>query len=279
MQKILLAIDGLQIDMPALEFACYLGRLTKSEITGVFLENMVADERPVLEKAYDIPHLDWKIDRNSEDYKKKSETIKKNILFFKEACDNREINSRIHRDRGVPAKEIIEESRFADLIIIDAETSFNKRYEGTPTEFVKDVLKHTECPVIIAPKSFDGIDEIIFSYDGTESSMFAIKQFGYLFPELRQTKALLLEISGDNAPVIDQKHKVQEWLKAHYSDYDCKLLQGDVKDQLFSYLLPKKNVFVVMGSYGRNAISSIFKKSNADMVLKTANLPLFITHA
>lgn len=279
MQKILLVIDGLQMDPGTLEFACYLARLTKSKMTGVFLENLVADQRPVLKETYDMPRLDWEIDNNSEDYRKKSETIEKNILFFKEACSKREVNCRIHRDRGVPAKEIIEESRFADVIVINAETSFNKRYEGTPTEFVKDVLKYAECPVIIAPKNFDGIDEIIFSYDGSKSAMFAIKQFGYLFPEFSRTRAVLLEISGNTKPVIEEKYKVQEWMKTHYSNCDCKLLQGDVKDQLFSYLLPKKNVFVVMGSYGRNAISSVFKKSNADIVLKTANLPLFITHA
>ena len=46
MQKILLAIDAVNINMPALDFACYIGRLTNSKITAVFLENLVADENP-----------------------------------------------------------------------------------------------------------------------------------------------------------------------------------------------------------------------------------------
>jgi len=29
------------------------------------------------------------------------------------------VNSKIHRDRGVPTTEILEESRFADLIVVD----------------------------------------------------------------------------------------------------------------------------------------------------------------
>ena len=50
MEKILLAIDAINLDMPALDFACYLGRLTNSKITGVFLENLVADEKLVIKK-------------------------------------------------------------------------------------------------------------------------------------------------------------------------------------------------------------------------------------
>ena len=47
MERILLAIDAVNPDKGALEFACYLGKLTKSKITGVFLENMVARDQPV----------------------------------------------------------------------------------------------------------------------------------------------------------------------------------------------------------------------------------------
>lgn len=278
MQKILLAINGIKIDMNALDFACYLGRLTKSKITGVFLENLVAEEKPVLKETTVVPYISWEADINSAEHREKTRIIEKNISFFKEACAKREVNCSIHRDRGVPAKEIIEESRFADLLVIDAATSFNKRFEGIPTEFVKDVLKNAECPVVIAPESFESIDEIVFTYDGSRSSVFAIKQFGYLFPELRYKKAMLMEITAGSEMTVEQKYKIQEWLRAHYADCECKVLLGDVKDQLFSYLLPKKNAFVVMGSYGRNMISTFFKKSSADIVLKTANLPLFISH-
>ena len=46
MEKILLAIDAYNPDKNAIEFACYLGRLTKSKITGIFLENVTAGQSP-----------------------------------------------------------------------------------------------------------------------------------------------------------------------------------------------------------------------------------------
>ena len=51
MEKILLAIDAINLDKNSLEFACYLAQLTKSKVTGVFLENLMSEERPVLRQV------------------------------------------------------------------------------------------------------------------------------------------------------------------------------------------------------------------------------------
>ena len=278
MEKILLAVDALKLDMPALDFACYLGRLTKSKITGVFLENLVADERTVLKKMHGARSLDWDIDENSEDFQDKREMIAKNISLFKEACENRSVRCSVHRDRGVPADEIIYESRYADLIVIDAATSFKRRFEGTPTEFVRDVLKNTECPVIIAPESFDGIDEIIFTYNSSKSAAFAIKQFTYLFPELDDRKTIVLQVNEEGAWADKDKYNFREWLQNHYSAIGFEVLKGEADDKLFDYLLKRKNAFVVMGAYGRNAVSRFFRESHADLLIKAIAQPIFIAH-
>ncbi len=85
MEKILLAIDAVNLNMPALDFAGYIGRLTNSKITGVFLENLVADEKPVLKKTYGTRYVDWDIDESSPRYQGKQQLIEKNISLFKEA--------------------------------------------------------------------------------------------------------------------------------------------------------------------------------------------------
>jgi len=278
MRKILVAINGLKFDMHTLDFACYLGRLTRSTITGVFLENQVAEYKPVLKNAYYGTYLDWEVDENSPAHWNKMKKIDSNITLFKEACSRREVNCAIQRDEGSPAKEIIAESRFADLLIIDAETSFNKHYEGSPTPFVKEILQFAECPVIIAPESFDSIEEIIFCYDGSRSAFFSIKQFDYLLPELKYKKVTLVEVTKDSELTIPEKENVKDWFERHYNNVQFTVLNGEVKDELFSYLLERKNAFVVMGSYGRGTLSHMFKSSTAERVIKTTNLPVFITH-
>jgi hypothetical protein len=278
MEKILLAIDAINPHKSALEFACYLGRLTKSKIIGVFLENLVAEERPVLKKMHGMTSVDWQLDENSEEHKAKMNEVERNISFFKDGCISGEVSYRVHRDRGVPVRELIGESRFADVLVVDAQTSFNKRYEGNPTEFVRDVLKKAECPVIIAPERFEGADEIIFAYNSTSSSVFAMKQFTYLFPQLHNKKVTILQVNEAGKWHDPDKYKFKEWLNEHYTDLNFEALKGETDVTLLTHLLNRNNIFLVMGAYGRSAISRFFKHSQADLLIKTVSHPIFIAH-
>ncbi len=81
MKKILRAIDATNLNINSLDFACFPGRLTKSKITGVFLENLVAEEKPVLKSFQGAAYIDWMVDANSDEHKAKMEAIKKISLF------------------------------------------------------------------------------------------------------------------------------------------------------------------------------------------------------
>jgi len=279
MEKILIAIDAVNANPHSLDFACYLGRLTNSKITGVFLENLIEDEKLVLQEDHGARYVSWEVDKGSQAFQNKMETIEKNLRLFKDACDKRGVRYSVHRDSGDPAREIIRESRYADLLITDAETSFNRKFDGVPTEFVKDVLKDAECPVIIAPESFEFIDEIVFTYNASKSSLFAIKQFCYLFPELDDKKITVLQIEDDDDSTEPEKEKFKEWISGHYSSIGFETLKGDPETELFAHLLRKQKVFIVMGAYGRSNLSQLFKHSRADLLIKTVTQAIFIAHS
>jgi hypothetical protein len=278
MEKILLAIDATRVNKSSLEFACYLARLTKSKVTGVFLENLVADEKPVLKKAYGRAYVNWEINEASQEYQDKVQLINTNIRYFKESCIQQEVCFQLHRDRGEPETDLLEETRFADILVADAALSFTKQYAGTPSTFVKDILSKAECPVIIAPEHVEAIDEIVFTYNGTASSLFAIKQFTYLLPQLGTKKTTILQVNEEGEWHDPDKYKFKEWLKNHYTDLHFEAQKGNTGTILFEALFMKKNIFLVMGSYGRNALSKFIQQSHADMLIKTVAHPIFITH-
>jgi nucleotide-binding universal stress UspA family protein len=279
MEKILLAMDAAQLNMKAIDFACYIARLTRSRITGIFLEGLTNGES---RNSVDEGGGAWDSDADNPDIVRAtipSALTEANIRIFREACVCRDTLSGIHRDRGIPLTEILAETRFADLLIVDPETSFSKSDRHVPGRFVKDVLDSAECPVLIAPYSFDdAIEEIVLSYNGTASSVYAIKQFTSLFPELTHKKVHVVNVRQDGLPAIEDQFKMKEWLQAHYDHLEFVLLKGDASDQLFAYLLEKKNAVVVMGAYGRNVVSRFFKPSHARLIVKTINLPIFIAH-
>ena len=279
MEKILLAMDAIKPSKNALEFACYLGRLTKSKITGVFLENLEAKERPVLKQLQRMTSLDWAEEEHTkEQMAHKEQLTEKNIALFKDGCVCRDVSFNIHHDRGAALTALVEESRYADLIVTDAELSLHKTFSGVPSEFVRTLLKTSECPVIIAPEKYEAINEIVFTYNGSRSSVYAIKQFTYLFPQLSHLKTTIIQANAAGEWHGTDKHKFSEWLKDHYTDLHFEVMQGDAGTKLFDYLFTKRNMFLVMGAYGRNALSEFFVKNPADFLIKVVTQPIFIAH-
>jgi nucleotide-binding universal stress UspA family protein len=281
MEKILLAMDAAHLHMPTIDFACYIARLTKSRLTGVFLEGLVDGDGRGKDEADLFGGGAWDSEAENPDVVPAtipSAVTEANIRLFREACVCRDTLSLVHRDRGIPLSEILGETRFADLLIVDAETSFSKTDRKIPGRFVKEVLDASECPVLMAPYHFDAIEEIVLAYNGTASSVYAIKQFTSLFPSLGNKPVHIVSVRNDESSAIEDQFKMKEWLKAHYENVDFIVLKGEASDELFGYLLGKKGMVVVMGAYGRSVVSRFFKPSQARLVVKTINLPIFIAH-
>jgi hypothetical protein len=278
MKKILIAVNASKVNMHVLDFACFLANLTHSTLKAIFLEKVYGEPVPGVKWALGTPYLETVLETDIPENKVLQALYKQNIEMFEQACDRRGVNFSIHFEKDISTDEIIAESRFADLIVADPELSFNERPENIPSAFTKVLLSKSECPVVIAPYKFEEIDEIVFGYNGSASSVFAIKQFTSLFPQLADTKLTVVQIDDSDESAINQRNKIGELLQNNYSSIGFQQLQGDPADAMFEFLLGKKNIFVVMGAYGRNMLSGFFRRSTADLVVKTLNLPLFIAH-
>jgi len=278
MENLLLVLNGNKFDSNLVDFACYIANLTRSRLTGVFIENIKGDEQPALKQLYALPYVESITANDLPENKQRIESCEVNEKLFAEACINRGVNYQIHTNRKASVKDVTHESRFSDLIIIDPSTSFANETEGTPSHFAREVLAGAECPVVVAPYSFDGIEEIVFPYDGSKSSVFSIKQFAHIFPALKNKPTTVLQVDQREKLSDADAAEIRELMATHFGKFKFEHLRGQAEDELFGYLLGKKNVFVVMGSYGRGYFSSIFKRSAADLLVKAVNLPIFIAH-
>jgi len=271
MKKVLIAIDAKKVNMKALDFACYLARLTHSTLTGVFLDKAQLMETIIKEPLQ-------RQARYSTAVKEMAKVIDENMHQFREACSGRGTNCSLYVESSEQGGDIVKATRFAELLIVDPEMSFKKKNDEIPSAYIKDLLARSECPVVLAPFEFHAINEILFAYDGSEASVYAIKQFTYLFPELTGKKLTVLEVNKAGDDLIRDKAKITELLKLHYPDIEFQLLQGKAADELFGYLLGKNNVFVVMGAFERNVFSGLFSHSTAELIIKAINVPVFVAH-
>jgi len=276
MERILLAIDSQNLDENAVDFACFLARLTESKLTAIFLDNLISEEQVILNGDGGIPYVASATLRAGGEDPGRSAIRNENIRLFQELADEEGIEANIYRNDGAPALDVIAESMFADVLILDAKT-FSGAYEGLPSRFVKDILQDTGCPVVIAPATFEDIDNVVFCYDGGKSSIFAMKQFSYLFPELTLKKAQVINLKGE-ALTAEEASGVTEWLKVHFSEVEWFIPEEEATVALFKYLLQKKNDFLVMGAYGRGLLASFFEKNPEDDTARTTSIPIFVAH-
>lgn len=274
MEKIVLIADSRRLDDSLIDFGCYLAKLTQSKLMAILLDNIGIELR--IAKAYSRQVAS----ENQEEEPPVVMDHDQSTLYFMEACRKKSVKAEVYVENGSPSEAVLFESRFADLVIVSPGLSVLGDADDMPSSFVKRVLSKSECPVVLAPDSFNKVEEIVFCYDGSASSLFAIKQFTYLFPQYHSVKVKVLEVGSRSELEEDEgQNRTISWLKAHYSQVNFQALEGESKkDDLFTWFLNKKDLFIVMGAFGRSLLSNLFRKSASELVIKTIDLPLFIAH-
>ncbi len=269
MKRILLALNPKRINNVALDFGCYLGKLTQSKISGVFLE---ANPGAVQSRSSLQDQL-----KTYTQQERESGDFTRVLTHFGEACLSRDTGYSVGRGKCIDLEGLIEESRFADLMVIDPCISFKDETVSAPSPLARQILSNAACPVVLAPELFDGIQMIVMTYDGSKAATHAIKQFTYLFPEFRDHKIQLVQVEHERERHPDEL-LFTEWLNCHYPHLKYIVLKGNSEDRLINYLLPLNNTLVVMGAYGRNFISRFFRQSMAEALVGTVVNPIFTAH-
>lgn len=273
---ILLALNALYPDKGSSDFAFYLARLSKSKVYGIFLKGEEPDFNAVLELNENVNRAGSKKMKIAD--LSRPDLIQSNIRLFKEICTSNEVCSDIYLNNEVDVDDLIVGSCFADLVVVDAALKLSNDPSSVPTDSVKEILTRSHCPVIISPLSFERIDELIFTYNGSSSALFAIRQFTYLFPEYFDKKLSVIQVNKSGKWPEKDQGKFKEWLNNHYLDVNFIALEGVAENELMTYLLRKKHAFIVMGAYSRNSFSQFFNESTAEVLIKTLTQPIFIAH-
>jgi hypothetical protein len=273
MKKILLAFDGKHYSEGALQFAKLLNDKNPILLTGAFLPqvnyaNLWSFSGGGLKGTDFVPLLE---DSDAVE-------VKKNIRRFEFFCAANNITFNIHAeyfDFAIP--ELKKESRFADLLIIGSEIFYGEAGTDSPNEYLMETLHDLKCPVIVVPEKFELPKNNILLYDGTESSLYAIKQFAYLFPEFANNNSLLVYATKTANETIPNEAAMREIVIAHYPNVTVGI-EVTPKKLFPVHLSEQKNAIVVSGSFGRSELSMMLRKSFITEVISEHKLPVFIAH-
>lgn len=203
------------------------------------------------------------------------DTIEKNIKVFISLYQKNNIKYKVHKDLYDKTISLLTtESRFADLMIIGSEVFYTGGNAG-PFEYLKDTLHHAECPVMIVPEKFSPPSQVILAYDGSESSVYAIKQFAYLFPELCKLNTMLVYF-GDEKQTIPSKDLIEELVSANFEKFSIRKICDEDKSNFDEWLSERWNPVLVSGSFNPSGISELFKRSFVIQTIKQHKTSVFL---
>ncbi len=271
MKKIIIPLDGGNFSKGAFSFACNVNKKTPILLTGIFLAEKNYESLFFFPSAFAAPaYIPVKegIDEG---------ILESSINDFKRLCDENNIKYKVHKDIYESAlPQLSKETRFADLMLIGSEIFYTSN-ENEPLEYLLHALHTTECPVIIVPEKFNFPSHIILAYDGSESSVYAIKQFVNLFPELCSLKTILV-YAGDGKHDIPERELIEEFATSHFEDFSINKIPVTDKNIFNEWLAAQSNPLLVSGSFSRSEISQLLKRSFIIKIIKDHNTPVFIAH-
>lgn len=260
----------------AVEYAVDIAKDDNALLVGVFLHDMsylaISYTYRWASPMADVWEMDYKPDPADE------EKIKANVSIFSAKCEEIGVRYKVHINRGLPVEELLMESTYADLMVMDARLAFRNVTDDEMSAQFIEMLTEVQCPVLVTPSKFEKIDNVILTYDSSPSSAYAIKMYSYVFPEWRNYPTKLVTVKSEEEK-LSEKHHIQDLLHEHFSSVEMEILTGNARKELLDHLKKyTNNTLVVMGAYGRPAISMLFKKSLANSIIREVMVPVLIAH-
>lgn len=273
MKKIIAAIDAMHFTEEQIDSYVYIAKGAQGKLTVVLLENLVGQNIPMASvSTFQYEQM------IRESLEEQDRLRKENVERVYRACNNYSEDIHIQEAVSAPLQEVIAASRFADLLLINNNTSFAFLSESNPPHFVKDVLAQAQCPVMVLPDKINRLWDLVFSYNGTFSSMYAIRQFTQLFPGFSDMPVNVVYVAEGGDTAMPHENMLKDYMEHHYDEVKYTVLNGEPVPEFLALLIHRKDCLVTYGAYGRSRLSRFFHRSDAESILRTADIPVFITH-
>jgi nucleotide-binding universal stress UspA family protein len=273
MKKVLLAFDGQHFSKGVFEFVKQMNAHEPVMAIAIFLPSI--DFVELLYSFGGVPAGPMYI---PEVMQRDDKELNDNIKRFQNLCEADDIKYEVHTDF---TKHIVthikDETRFADLLVLSSKSFYENLGEETQEDYLSNVMHKAECPVVLVPDNFRTPQNIIMAYDGSEQSVYAIKQFAYLLPEFRDTPTLLIYFETTRKEV-PQRMDIENLVSLHFTHLTISRLRISPKKDLEKWIDDNGDTLLVAGAYGRSLFSEAFKRSFISEVIHYHKVPVFVAH-
>lgn len=201
---------------------------------------------------------------------------------FETRCAELGASSELANRAGVPFQCIVDEGRYADLIVVGSRTHFHHETSDYDGDTLRRLMSICVCPVLAAPIGATNCpSHAVIASDGSIQSARAMRAFVFLMAGRDDPPTITLLNVGEGG---DEDNQVQletakRYVESHGLPAQIEVRQGRPSEQIEAAALEHANCVIVMGAYGRRGvINNIFFGSTAANIIRNQRVPLFVYH-
>ncbi|MCR4317988.1 MAG: universal stress protein [Planctomycetes bacterium] len=271
--RILLALDGSVFSDAATDFALEIASRRECDLHGLCVIDAPGIRRRETPVQLLASYASKEAAETDIDLKRVSAVGI--INRFRQKCQAKSVTATDEVQETVPFKSFVETMKSFDVLVIGIRTFFESTATNDhPGDTLSEILERTEKPVICVPERFRPVKNVLVAYDGSSGADAALSWFVRLALFDGISAEVLYIGDLDAGPAIVSK--AAKMLGARGIANVQRIASGRPMREL--RMASKDKDLVVLGAYGKNAISKFFFGSCADAMIEHGTVPLFLDH-
>lgn len=178
---------------------------------------------------------------------------------FQNAFLNEGIATKVCFGECLNTKEIVKETAFADLLIIDSNTFVDYLLEKDRFQYLRGVFEKSQCPLLVIPTNFRDFHDIIILKDPEEKVVKAVKSLkSTLTQSLRNAEVSLIGKMPNEEEEFQDEKRLIDFLKRYFRNVGIMLTPDEPFEKVAFDLMQKSQMpLVVMAGIDKNRIDKL----------------------
>ncbi len=276
-KRILVALDS-DTDTPtATRYATELARRFDAEVTGIAVVDTGSIEKGARGGGIGSMYLMGKVEASLT---AEAREVAGGLLDkFRAAVVSAGVTYEARIQEGEPADRIVEDGKYADLLIIGREPHF---YYAHPTETpmtLGQVIKRVAGAVLVAPDRYREVKRVLVAFDGSAACVRALRGFLHMQPFGTDVAVDIVNVHSKGAHAQSQLElrQAQAFVQKHGFHVDIHSVVGaDVSEEIVGCIKRFDADLLLVGAQFVTPLSKFAFGSTTASLLDSVAVPMWV---